>query len=116
MPNLRQISLNANNGAFVDVLATINVAKLEIMEDEAGATQGVQIKSMLDNFVTTNVLSFGSEPALIPHPSHYPLKGRLLGMPAQGTTGAFNAIAATKLVSLRSNGGAATTVRVIEYE
>ena len=43
-------------------------------------------------------------------------EGALLGLPAQNITGAFNARAADKLASMRSNAAGGTTVRFIEYE
>lgn len=116
MPRLRQIALNGNAGAFVDVLATIPCRSIEAMEDEAGATTGLQVKSILDAFATTNVFSFGSEPLMIPNTQRYPNKGPLIGFPAQNTSGQFNYVAATKLISARSNAAGGTTLRFIENE
>lgn len=116
MPKLRLIALNGNASAFVDVLALSTPRSIEFMEDEATATQGLQVKGPLDAFATTSVFSFGSEPIQIPNMLRYPAGGPLLGMPAQGVSGAFNFRAADKLVSVRSNGAAATTVRFIENE
>ena len=116
MANLRQIALNGNAGAFVDILATVPARNYEAKEDELGNPVGIQVKSPLDNFATTNVFSFGSEPIQIPNFLTYPLKGRIWGMPAQGVSGAFNFTAATKLLSARSNAAGGTTLRVIEYE
>ena len=117
MANLRQISLNSNAGAFVDILATLPATRYEAMEDEAGATQGIQVKSPLDNFATTNVFSFGSEPIKIPSDAAVNSRpGRVWGAPAQGQSGAFNFRSADKLLSARSNGGSATTLRFIEWE
>lgn len=112
---LRQIALLNNVSAF-DILATGPTRQVELFEDEGGATQGLQVKSLLDNFVTTNTFTFGSEPLTIPNILRYPRKGPLIGMNAQGTAGAFNFRAADKLVSVRSNGGAGTTLRVVEND
>lgn len=119
MPALRQIALNNNAGAFVAVLATIPSTRLSIMEDEAAATQGLQVQGPYDKFATTNVFSFGSEPVNFPDPAFGKDSGRegaLIGLPAQGVFGAFNFRAADKLFSARSNGAAGTTLRVMEYE
>jgi hypothetical protein len=113
----RLISLNSNVGAFVDILATIPVTRWEAMEDEAAAVQGIQVKSKADAFATTNVFSFGSQP--IKSPSDAAVIGRpgaIIGIPAQGQSGAFNARAADKILSARSNGAAGTTLRFIESE
>lgn len=116
MPRQRQIALNGNAGAFVDILATVPCTSIEGMEDEAAATTGLQLKTLLDAFATTNVMSFGSEPFQIPNIERYPMKGPLLGMPAQNGTGNFNSTAATKLVSARSNAAGGTVLRFIENE
>lgn len=117
MPAIRQIALNNNAGAFVDILASIAPTLLEMMEDESVATQGIQVKTLLDNFATTNVFSFNSEPVTIPNQYHSAARvGKLLGLPAQNTVGGFNYTAATKLVSARSNGAAGTTLRFTENE
>lgn len=113
---LRQIVLNANNGAFVNILATLSTSRFEAMEDEAATTQGLQVQSLMDNFVTTNTFSFGSEPIQVPNYTAWDHFRKLLGLMAQGVSGAFNFVAATKLLSARSNGGSGTTLRFIEYE
>jgi hypothetical protein len=108
--------LNGNAGAFVNVLAVGVPRSIEFMEDEAVAPTGVQIQSMEDNFVTTNVFSFASQPLQIPNISRYPTSGPLLGMAAQGVSGAFNFRAADKLISARGNGAGGTTLRFIEND
>lgn len=113
---LRLIALNGNAGAFVDILATGPCRSIEFMEDEAAATTGLQVKTSMDAFATTNVFTFGSEPLQIPNMDRYPVVGPLLGMNAQGTAGAFNATAATKLISARSNAAGGTTLRFIEND
>jgi hypothetical protein len=114
---LRLIALNNSAGFFTDVLATGPTRQVELFEDEAGgATQGLQVKSLLDNFATVNTFTFGSEPLTIPNILRYPAGGRLLGMNAQGVAGNFNFRAADKLVSARSNGAAGTSLRVTEYD
>jgi len=116
MPALRQIALNNNAGAFVDILATVFPSRYEAMEDEASATQGLQVESPLDNFATVNTFSFGSEPLQIPNYATYDHFRKLWGMPAQGSAGAFNYRAADRILSARSNGASGTTIRFIEYE
>ena len=112
---LRQIALGNNAAAFTDVLATGPTRLVELFEDEAGGvTQGLQVKSFLDNFATVNTFTFGSEPLTIPNILRYPRKGPLVGMNAQGTAGAVNFRAADKLVSVRSNGAAGTVLRFVE--
>lgn len=113
---LRQIALNGNAGAFVNILATGPTRQVEMQEDEVAATTGLQVQSLLDNFVTTNTFSFGSEPLTIPNILRYPAGGPLLGMNAQNTAGAFNFRAADKLVSARSNAAGGTTLRFIEND
>lgn len=120
MPNSRQIALNNNAGAFVDILATLPSKQVQAMEDEASTTMGIQVKTALDNFTTTNVFSFGSEPIILGNiPAIQNNQGSVVGRPAQnaanGTT-AFNYRAADKLLSARSNGASGTTLRVLEYE
>jgi len=113
---LRQIALNGNAGAFVNIVLTGPARSVEMMEDEAAATTGLQVQSIEDGFVTTNVFSFGSEPLQIPSLARYPNSGPLLGLNAQNTVGAFNYIAATKVVSARSNAAGGTTLRFIEND
>lgn len=116
MANQRLIALNGTGGAFVNIAATVSVRLIEAKEDEGGSTEGIQVMSSMDNFATINTFSFASEPISIPDPLAYPLKGRLIGMPAQGQAGAFNAIPATTILSARSDAAAGTTLRVAEYE
>lgn len=113
---LRQIALNGDAGAFVNILATGPCRSIEMMEDEAGAPVGLQVQSLLDNFATTNVFSFGSEPLTIPNVLRYPNSGPLLGLNVQGTSGNFNYRAADKLVSARSNAAGGTTLRFTEND
>lgn len=112
----RLISLNSEAGAFVAIAATGPTRQIEMMEDESVTTQGLQVQSILDNFATTHVLSFGSEPVLIPNIERYPNSGALLGMNAQNSAGAFNYRAADTLVMARSNGASGTTLRFIEND
>lgn len=117
MPNLRLVPLPGNASAFVDLLATSAPTRWSGMEDEAAATTGLQVKGSLDNFATINTFSFGSEPVMSRDFTKDSGRiGTLLGLPAQGLAGAFNARAADKLASMRSNGAGGTTVRFIEYE
>ena len=120
MPKLRQISLNANSGAFVTILASIAVSMIEFVEDEATAMVGLQFQSPQDNFATTNVLSVASEQSnegyRIPNPHKYGINGPLLGLPAQNSSGMFNYRAADPILKARSNTSAATVLRLTEYE
>ena len=116
MANQRLIALNSTAGPLVNIVATVAARLIEAKEDEAVNVQGIQVKSQLDNFARLNTFAFGSEPIMIPDPLAYPLKGRLMGIPAQGQAGAFNAIAATTLLSAQSDGVAGTTLRFAEYE
>lgn len=114
MAKVRQVAVNNNAGTFTDILASIPCSRMELMEDEGAATQGLQVKSLLDNFATTNVFSFGSEPVVIESiPTITNGSRPKIGYPAQ--PGLLN-LTATKIASVRSNGAAGTTVRVVEYE
>ena len=81
---LRQIAINGNAGAFVDIYASIPCRRMELIEDDAGTgAQGLQVKSFLDGFTTTNVFNSGEEPLVFGHKS---LEGSgyapVLGYPA----------------------------------
>lgn len=117
--NVRLIALNGNAGAFTDILATLATSRIELMEDEASATTGLQFKSPMDKpvaFTNTYVVSFGSEPIQIPNFDTWSHFRQLIGMLVQWTAGAFNFRAADKLLSARSNAAGATTIRFLEYE
>lgn len=116
MPNLRQIVLNSNAGAFVVIAATLATSRYSAMEDEAVATQGIQVQGPLDNFATTNTFSFGSQPVQIPDFVTWDHFRKLFGLLAQGLVGAFNYVAAGTLLKARSNGASGTTLRFIEFE
>jgi len=105
----------------VDILATLPATRLRIREDDAAAPVGIQLKTLVDNFGTTNVYAVSatltSEPVEIPPTQAVSgRRGAILGFPAQGQSGAFNARAADKLVSARSNAAGATTLRFEEFE
>lgn len=116
MANLRLIALNGSAGAFVNIYPTVPVRKFDGMEDEGGNTQGIAVLTLLDNFVTTNTFSFGSQPISIPDPQRYPALGPILGLPAQGSVGAFNYTAAKLLMEARSATVTGTTLRFEEWE
>jgi hypothetical protein len=101
---------------MVNILATLPTRNIEAKEDEALSTEGLQVRSYVDNFATLNTYSFASEPLLLPDPEAYPLKGRLVGWPVQGQAGAFNYIAAPTLMQAQSDGASGTVLRFIEYE
>jgi hypothetical protein len=62
MANTRLIAVNGSAGAFVNILATLPARAYECKEDEAAAPTGIQVQSPLDNFASTNVYAFASEP------------------------------------------------------
>lgn len=122
MPATRLIALNNSGGAFVAVLSTIPSRRVYIREDESVTSKGLQYQKPDDNFTQIYMVGTPGTPdqqqITLPDPS-MPLagQGRLLGMPAQGTVGAFNRTAATQLITLRSKDGVAgTSVRVVEVE
>ena len=110
----RLISLNSNAGPFVDIYGVIYSRQIEAMEDESVTTQGVQVKSQMDNFATVNTFSFASEPIYIPNIHRMSEKGALISFPAQGQAGAFNYVPSPKIMSAQSNGSQGTLLRVIE--
>lgn len=119
MPNLRLIAVNAAGGAGVNVLATIPSRRVEAMEDEGNnnAPQGFSVQTPLDNFTNNRGLGPGSEPLII---QNSVAQGRgaspIIGLPAQGTAGQFNARAADPLLKNLVSLAAATTVAVTEME
>lgn len=116
MPRSRLIAVGNNAAAFTDILATVPLTLLEISEDASVASMGIQIKTMLDGFVAVFVFAAGFGGITLPNAIHFAgARGPLLGVPAQNA-GQFNAVAATKLVSVRSNGAAGTTLQIIENE
>lgn len=112
MPVQRLIPLNGSAGAFVDISATIPCSRIVFVEDDAAARTGIQVKSLLDNFATTNFYAATAEPVAIPDlASGYDHMRKLLGVPA-----AFQGGTATKLLSVKSAAAGATTLRITEYE
>src|ERR1700689_2499134 len=96
---LRLIALNGSGGAVVAIYATGPTRGIEVMEDEGGTgPQGVQFFCFVDNFVSLNTVSFGSEPIEIPNFHKVGDRGPLVGMNAQNTVGAPNYRAADELV------------------
>ncbi len=122
MPATRLIALNGSGGAFVAVLSTIPARRVMVREDEAAASVGLQFQKPDDNF--TNLYTVGvvgtpdQQQIVLPDPVVTSLRGagRLLGLPAQGSAGAFNYRAADTYIKLRSKAAGATTVRVVEEE
>lgn len=114
MPVQRLIALNGNAGAFTDIFATIPCSRIVFVEDDAAARTGIQVKSFLDNFATTETYAATSEPVQIPDiGAGYDHMRKLLGVPANFNP---NNVAATKLLSVRGNAAGATTLRITEYE
>lgn len=121
MATQRLIALNINTGAFVNILATLNTSKMVMCEDDAATRQGFQEQDPLDAFATTNTHGFGNnivaQPIAIPDiNAAYDHFRKLLGLPIQNSSAAFNYRAADKLLSARSATGTATTLRFSEYE
>jgi hypothetical protein len=120
MPKSRQIALNADSGAFVSISATVACTMFEFIEDEAAAMQGLQFKTAEDGFTATRVISVtteqNNEGVRIPNPHKYGINGPLLGLPAQGTVGAFNYRPADVLLMARSNSATPTTINFVENE
>jgi hypothetical protein len=115
--NSRLIPLNGNAGAFLNVLATVPVRRVKLIEDDAAAATGFQYLSFEDNFVSTNVVAAAHEPITLPDATALAgLPGATVGFPAQGVSGAFNFRAADKILSVRGNAAGVTTLRVEEYE
>jgi hypothetical protein len=121
MATQRLIALNINTGAFVNILATLNTSRMLMCEDDAATRQGFVEQDPLDNFSTSNTHGIAAnilaEPIAIPDINvGYDHFQKLLGLPAQNSSGAFNFRAADKLLSARSASGTATTLRFSEYE
>lgn len=124
MATQRLIALNGNAGAFVNILATLNTSRMLFREDDAATPVGLQFSSVLDGFATTNTVAAptvaattGAEPVSIPDIAvAYDHFRKLLGLPPQNSSGAFNYRAADKLLSARSNAAGGTTLRFAEYE
>ncbi len=121
MPATQLVSLNGNGGAFTSILATQSDRRVDIREDEAGATQGLQYQKPDDGFVKTYTVGPPASPdqpqLTLGNPISFGgARGPIIGMPAQNSTGNFNFIAATILVKARSKTAVATTVRVVETE
>ncbi|SRR6266496_38067 len=116
MPATRLIAINGSGGAFVDILATSACSQFQIQEDDAATRQGLQVKTLLDKCASLNSYATTAQPIDVPNPHKYGINGPLLGLPAQGTSGAFNYRAADKLASVRSLSATATTIRFIEHE
>lgn len=124
MPKTRLITVNGNAGLYVDVLASINSRRVEVVEDEGNGNnpQGLSYKQLNDSTVAAGgftdvfTLSPGVEPIVlgnsVPQGGGF---GATVGFPAN-TDSHGNAIAATKLLSLLSMTAAGTVVRVTEYE
>jgi hypothetical protein len=118
MPRTNLYNINSSAGAFINIPSTIPARRVEVREDESVTTQGLQYQKPDDNFTNTYVCGPVAGPGqpqiilgnVIAHQGHY---GSLLGLPAQNTGG--STIPATTYVKIRSK-GAASVVRVVEYE
>ena len=121
MPTTRLITMNASGGAFTSILATVPARRVEIREDEGTAPQGLIYQKPDDNFannytvgtpgspdqpqiVLGNTVAFGSG------------RGPLVGLPQQGSGGAFNFRAADIYIKIQSKGAGGQKIRVIEFE
>lgn len=116
MAKSRNIALNAAGGAQVLIRCTQACVRMEIIEDEASAPQGLIFQDLLDGFAATKQVTPGTEP-LIYGQSAPPARtgcGRPLGYGPQ--SGAGGAVLGTLVWQGTSAGAVATTVRVTEYE
>jgi hypothetical protein len=115
MPKTILYSLNSNAGAFTAIPSTIPSRRVEIIEDEATAPQGIQYTLPNDNFVQQYVLNPGTEPIVLGNVlAHGHGYGPVLGLPAQNSGG--SSIPAATYIKMRSNTATATNVRVTEFE
>ncbi len=119
MPKTTLYNLNNNAGAFIAILSTIPVRRVEVREDESVTPTGLQYQKPDDNF--TNTYNCGTpagpdQPQIVlgnvvAHGHGY---GSLLGLPAQNTGG--TTIPAAIYLKARSRTAGTTTIRVVEYE
>lgn len=121
MSQHRVIALNNNAGAFTSILASIPARRVQFREDEAATTQGLQVKLPNDNFTQTYTRGSVGSPDLPQFELGNTVgqqnnQGQIIAPTAQGSSGAFNAIAAGTYLKARSNTGTATNLQVIEDE
>lgn len=122
MPATRLITLNAAAGAFTAITSTVAARRVYAREDEAVAAQGLEYQKPDDGFVNTYVVgtpgSPDSQQIILPDPvgPALPGQGRLLGMPAQGQSGAFNFRAADTYMKVKSKGAGSNVLRLVEIE
>jgi hypothetical protein len=111
----RKVAINATGGGFTDILATIQCRRMEIVEDDSVANQGLAYKDFRDNFTATKTVAAGKEPIVLGNVlAHGNNAGPILGRPA-GSSGGSADWTATKLISIESK-NLATSVLVREYE
>ncbi len=119
MAKTRIIALNNNAGALVSVKTTIPCRRMEIIEDESVAPQGLiwQDKFETVPFATTKQCGASTEPLIFqsdagPQTSG---RGRLIGYGAQ-TDDHGQAWGADIILKVQSATAQTTKIRVTEYE
>ncbi len=111
MPAHRVITIPA--GSYVSIPASIFARRMVITEDGAGTGSGLFAKFPDDKFTAIFSYPAAQQPLVIGDAVAVgDARGTILGWPAQQ---GFNARPADAIVEL-SSAGAATTVRVEEYE
>lgn len=120
MPNVRIIQINGSGGAFTPILASIACRQMTVIEDESVAPQGLIYQGYEDNFAANRQVGPSTEPLIFGNAvAQGGGVGPIIGFPAQnaanGTT-AFNYIAATTILKVKSATVTATTIRVTEYD
>lgn len=117
MATTYSVALNGSGGALTNINLKTPARRVEILEDEAAAAQGLIWQDILDNFATTKQVTAPTEPIILqrdagPQTSG---RGRLLGFGPQ-TDDHGNSRVGTLLAKMKSASVNATTVRVTEYE
>jgi hypothetical protein len=119
MTNMRLIAVAAAGGLAVNVVATRFCRGVEAIEDEGNnnSPQGFSCQTPTDGFIATRGIGPGTEPLVIQNKiAQGGGQAPVIGMPQQGTAGAFNFRAADNLLQNVISFGAATTLAVTEYD
>ncbi|HUX68807.1 MAG TPA: hypothetical protein VMV31_15080 [Terriglobales bacterium] len=111
MPVTRLVNLNNNAGAYTQIAATIPARSVQIVEDSAAPSQGLEVQYPQDGFATTYAYD-GGTPIEVTGAG----ENGNCGLPAQNSGGDFNYRAADVYLQARSATATATTVRVVESE
>jgi hypothetical protein len=111
MPRTTLYDVNGSAGAWVSIPSTMPARRVEVMEDESDAPEGLQFKTPDDNFTSIKTVGAGTEPIILGNTvAHGNNKGALLGLPTQVNR------AADTYIQLLSKTATATKVRVTEIE